>query len=197
MARRKDHTPDELKALILQSAEKIINTKGLEKLTARALALAVGYTPGTIYNLYKDMDAVVLDINFITLGRLHAFCQTRVQGMQPGFKKVKALAYAYVDFAHQNVRAWETLFAYTHKGKTRPPKPYQQRVQDLFQLIAATLQECLKMPQAEAASSARLLWSCLHGITVLMLDGRINLVGVEQPHTMIDDLLEKYLATYA
>lgn len=199
MARRKDHTAPELKALILHAGEKIMLSKGLNGLTARALARAIGYTPGTIYNFYRDMDALITDINYGTLGRLHDFCREHTATSPPDLSRVKALACAYVDFAHKNIRAWETLFAHTRKDdrKARLPKHYQERLMELFRLIEDTLQECLKIPAAQARTTARLLWACLHGITALTLDGRLNMVGVEQPHAMIDDLLRKYLADYS
>ena len=198
MARRKDHTPEDLKQLILQSAEKIIDSKGLDRLTARGLATAVGYTPGTIYNFYKDMDALILDINFATMGRLQLFCHDRIKDLPADFAKIRALAYAYVDFAHENTRAWETVFANRRKGEKKPrlPKHYQERLAEIFQLIENTLQECLKIPAKDAPKTARLLWACLHGITVLTLDGRLTMIGIDDPHHMIDDLLQKYLAGY-
>ncbi|MDX2027186.1 MAG: TetR-like C-terminal domain-containing protein [Alphaproteobacteria bacterium] len=198
MARRKDHTPKELKGLILQSARKIIDSKGLNGLTARALANAIGYTPGTIYNFYRDMDALVTDINHATLEQLYRFCNERTQGLPLDFSKVRALAYAYVDFAHDNRRAWETLFAGTRDGshKSRLPAYYRQALLNLFEFIETILRECLQIPAGEAAKMARLLWAAMHGITVLTLDGRLNLIGVGQPHEMIDDLLQRYLFQY-
>lgn len=195
MARRKDHTPEQLKTLVRSTAEKLIYKKGLHGLTARALAKEVGYTPGTIYNVYRDMDTLVTDINYETLGRLYQFCQERIRGLPKDFSKVRTLAYAYVDFAHENQRAWESIFATAYKGDKAPrlPKDYQQRILNLFEHIEITLQECLNFPPDRAHITARLLWACLHGITVLTLDGRLTLVGVEEPHEMIDDLLEKYL----
>lgn len=198
MARRKDHTPEQLQKLICDSAKNIIENKGLAGLTARSLAKKIGYTPGTIYNFYRDMDALVVDINFETLGRLYDFCQKKIENVPADFSRVKALAYAYVDFAHQNVRAWETVFATTYKGekKVRLPKYYQGRLLKLFSLIESTLRECLQMPVPEVQATARLLWASLHGITVLTLDGRLNLIGSDNPHHMIDDLLQKYLARF-
>ncbi|MGB9152644.1 MAG: TetR/AcrR family transcriptional regulator [Alphaproteobacteria bacterium] len=198
MARRKDHTPEQLKALILSAATKLIEHKGSGGLTARALATEVGYTPGTIYNVYRDMDALITDINYETLGNLYSFCQTRLERATPDFSKIRALAYAYVDFSHANIRAWETLFngSRTNTGPSRLPKAYQQRILSLFQLIEDVLVECLGLPVANAHRSARLLWACLHGITVLTIDGRLKMVGIEKPHKIIDDLLERYFSQH-
>jgi AcrR family transcriptional regulator len=197
MARRKDHTPEQLSQLIVRSAEKILHAKGTRGLTARALADAVGYAPGTIYNLFRDMDAVVTEINFNTLGRLHDLCAERTNAAPRGMYRVKALAYAYTDFARGHRRAWETMFMKDGaENKAHLPKHYHARLHALFTLIEATLQDNLALPAAEAGKIARLLWACLHGITVLSLDGRTELVGAGDAKAMIDDLLNRQLAAY-
>ncbi|MBY0428455.1 MAG: WHG domain-containing protein [Alphaproteobacteria bacterium] len=193
MARRKDHTPEALKALIRQSAQKLIVGKGLGALTARNLAKAIGYTPGTIYNFYRDMDALVTEVNYHTLDELEQNCLERIADKPKNFKMVQALAHAYVDFAHQHRHAWETLFSMSRTG-AKLPKSYEQKLAQLFGLIERVLQECLALPMQEAKRSARLLWAALHGITVLTLDGRLRLIDATPPHEMIDDLLKKYFA---
>jgi len=70
MARRKDHTREELKALILQSAWQIVEEQGLPQLTARNIGKAIGYVPGTIYNVFPSMEILQLHLNGITLQRL-------------------------------------------------------------------------------------------------------------------------------
>jgi AcrR family transcriptional regulator len=199
LARRKDHSPEELKAAIHQAAEKLIHTKGLHGLTARALAKAIGYTPGTIYNFYRDMGALVTEVNYVTLKSLHEYCVQRVKSAKPGYESLKSLAYAYIDFAHMHERAWRTLFIETNRSAkpARLSAHYQKCISDLFKLLEETLQKNLDIPANEAAHAARLLWGCLHGITSLMLDGRLSLVGVRKPYETVDDLLSKYLKEYA
>ncbi len=78
----------------------------------------------------------------------------------------------------------------------RLPTLYQERILSLFVMIEGILKECLNIPAPDAKQSARLLWACLHGIAVLTLDGRLQLVGIEKPHKIIDDLLMKYFGIY-
>lgn len=196
MGRRKDHSPEKLKSLIRDTAEKIISSKGLDKLTARSLASSIGYTPGTIYNFYRDMDELILDINYLTLGKLLNFCRDRTKDLSPDFMKVKALAYAYIEFANNNTRAWETLFSRdtSKKKKLRLPKHYQERLIEVFDYLEVTLKDSIKISNKEAAQSARILWACLHGISVLNLDGQLSIIGIEDPYKIIDELLYKYFA---
>ena len=59
MARRSDHSRDELKALILDCAREIAEEEGLRGLTARRIATEIGYAPGTIYNLFSNLDDLI------------------------------------------------------------------------------------------------------------------------------------------
>ncbi len=203
MARRKDHSPAELKQRIHAAAKKLIESKGLAGLTARALATRIGYTPGTIYNVYRDMDALITDVNYTTLQELYQFSLSRLEQADPGYASVRALADAYIDFAHMHERAWRTLFIETNRsaGNTKLPVHYRKCLSDLFEIIENTLKNNMNMSSFDAAQAARLLWAALHGVTFLMLDGRLNLIGISDPHDMVDDLLRKYLgisgATYA
>ena len=196
MARRQDHTTEQLRLLICAAAEKVISTNGLAALTARRLAQDIGYAPGTIYNFYADMDALVAAVNELTLQRLYAHCQDRVQRSRAGFPRVRRLAHAYLDFARSHEPTWRALFVATGTKSSNIPPAYQSRVEALFQLIEQTLRESLAMPKHEAARAGRLLWACLHGITALELDGRLALIGAGSGHELADDLLRKYLAPY-
>jgi AcrR family transcriptional regulator len=198
MARRKDHSPEALKLLIRSAAEKIIKNKGLSALTARSLAEEIGYTPGTIYNFYKDMDALITDINFVSLGHLSDLCRARMDSAKAGVSRVKAITYAYVDFVFENTHAWEMLFALTRRGtkKASMPKAYQERLYALFAMIEESLASALAVPPAEAKSASRLLWASVHGIMILTQNGRLSLVGVADPRAMVDDFLKMFLSAY-
>lgn len=197
MARRKDHPPEQLREMILSAAQNIIKSKGLKSLTTRNLANEVGYVPGTIYNFYRDMDALISEVNYVTLGRLEQACRDSIKDKQSNLSKIRVLAYAYVDFAHENAPCWEAIFIRSNKvtKSSDLPKPYQQRILGLFQMIEDVLRECLDISKTEARRSSRLLWACLHGIAVLTLDGRLQLVGIENHHKIIDDLLGKYFSS--
>ncbi|MGB4101550.1 MAG: WHG domain-containing protein [Alphaproteobacteria bacterium] len=194
MARRQEHTPEELRAMICGAAEKIVAVHGLPALTARRLAQAIGYAPGTIYNIYTDMNALIMAVNTATLQRLHDHCLEMLRGTRPGFARVRRLAHAYIDFARVHELSWRALFITGAAGQL--PESYRQIQTALFQMIESTLRESLLIPRVEAAEAARLLWASLHGITVLELDGRLALVGAPAGDVMADDLLRKYLAKH-
>ncbi len=70
MGRRSSHTPEELRELIIQAATDLIEHGGLTGLSAREIARKIGYSPGTLYNVFADIDDLILTIEYRLLERL-------------------------------------------------------------------------------------------------------------------------------
>ncbi|URZ17463.1 TetR/AcrR family transcriptional regulator [Clostridium felsineum] len=56
---RKEREKDELKRLIIDTANEIILKEGLEKLSIRKIAAQIEYSPAIIYHYFKDKDEIV------------------------------------------------------------------------------------------------------------------------------------------
>lgn len=190
MARRKDHTSQELRDLLLTAAQQIIIKDGVSTLTARALAAKVGYAAGTIYNIFPDMEAVVLAVHGQTLGGLQRKLEEQVARVPVGVQRIHALAHAYCRYAADNPQLWLAVFASPRRGVL--PRWYQRQLQALFRFIERHLRQCLGQGVAESRRTARLLWACLHGITLLMLDGRLHIIGRSEATAMVEALLRPY-----
>src|SRR5688572_6284247 len=63
----------QLKDSLLRAAERAIETHGLEGVRARDLAREAGCAVGAIYNVFEDLDSLVLQVNLRTLASLEAF----------------------------------------------------------------------------------------------------------------------------
>ena len=70
MGRRSTHTPQQLRELILDAAQDIIQDQGLAGLSAREIARRIEYSPGTIYNMFENLDDVVLHVEARVLDAL-------------------------------------------------------------------------------------------------------------------------------
>jgi AcrR family transcriptional regulator len=195
MARRKDHTRKELKGLILEQAQKIIFSKGLEKLTARNLAQAIGYAPGTIYNVFRDLDTIILSVNLQTLIQLEEACRKNLSANDKSEKAAWILAHSYVDFAQAHRQAWSALFSYQYPANRKLPDWYTQQVERLFQLIADTVQENYGLSKEQSNLSARVLWGSLHGLCSLTVHGKLeSLTGISL-QDQVDFLLGRFFTS--
>lgn len=66
VSERRQRNKDELKALIIENACRIINTEGIENLTMRKIATMIDYTPTTIYKYFKNKEELLSAIVFET-----------------------------------------------------------------------------------------------------------------------------------
>ncbi len=180
MARRSDHTRDELKALILKTSSSIIEKEGFSALTARRIAKDIGYTPGTIYNLFDSMADLCLEINGITLDRLYETLSSEKcrSPKKTPVQNMKKMAQMYKEFSEENHAHWLMLFTYAlPEGKELPPW-YQEKIVRLFEPLENLLIPYYSVKQTKRRKmAARTLWASVHGIFFLEETGKISLVS--------------------
>src|SRR5262245_26890451 len=112
MARRADHTREELHDMALTAAEKITEKHGLSGLTARRVAKRIGYSTGTLYNLFDSFDDLVISMNGRTLDALYEFVLIEDAGADVE-TTLKTYAYRYIRFTTERSNLWSVVFA-TH-----------------------------------------------------------------------------------
>ncbi|MBF0446904.1 MAG: TetR/AcrR family transcriptional regulator [Magnetococcales bacterium] len=165
MARRTDHSRDELIDLVLNHSQQIIEQKGVAALTARSIAAAIGYSPGTLYNLFNNIDEIILHLNGRTLADLHRSIAKAIQG-RSGRAQLDHLISAYLDFSKTAETRWALLTQH-HPPRDEPlPDWYQEQVEQLLEQLASILR--LLLPgcgNTEIKHSAGVLWCGLNGIS--------------------------------
>ncbi|MEM9289303.1 MAG: TetR/AcrR family transcriptional regulator, partial [Pseudomonadota bacterium] len=62
MARRSDHSREEIAALAIASAKKLISENGIEEASIRKVAGDIGYSPGTLYNVFEDFYEIIIAV---------------------------------------------------------------------------------------------------------------------------------------
>jgi len=194
MGRRSTHTPDQLRQLILDAAQSIIETNGLAGLSAREIARRISYSPGTIYNMFQNLDDVVLHIEARVLDALDSRLAAALEDGAPE-EKVSRLAEAYLAFTNEHPRLWNLLFEHYMPTDAQVPGWYQQKLELLMSRVEAAMGP-LFPPGAEAdrQRSARVLWAGVHGITSLATANKLSNVTSEAANLLVRDLIRNYLA---
>ncbi|QKT04534.1 TetR/AcrR family transcriptional regulator [Ectothiorhodospiraceae bacterium 2226] len=195
MARRSDHTRDEIKAMALAAAKGIVADHGYRALTTRKVAAAIGYTVGSLYLVFDNLDDLVLHINADTLDALdQALQQVDAREGDPA-ARLLALARAYAQFARRNASLWRLVFE--HPLPTPRPAWFQVKVERMFAVVERLLRDiCPDRPAEELAAAARALWSGVHGVTVLAMTERLDTPDAPAAHELIDSLVTNYLRGY-
>ena len=194
MGRRSVHTPEELRDLILKAATELIEQGGLAALSAREVARAIGYSPGTLYNVFENLDDVVLTIEARLLDQLSARLAEATAGAEPR-DRIGRIAHAYLRFTHQNPKLWNLLFEHHLPSDRQVPGWYQTKLEGLLtQLEEALAARMEGFAAADIKRAARVLWAGVHGITSLSTADKLGTITTDSAAPLVEDLLQTYLA---
>jgi AcrR family transcriptional regulator len=197
MGRRSSHTPQQLRALVLDAAQQIIEVQGLAGLSAREIARRIGYSPGTIYNIFANLDDVVLNVEARVLDALDRRL-AEVHEADTGDQPMISLARAYLAFTQERPRLWNLLFEHHMPPGAELPPWYRQKLEGLMARVERAIAPCFPSgDEAERQRAARALWSGVHGITSLSTADKLSVVTTESAGRLIDDLVGTYLAGLA
>lgn len=197
MARRSDHSRDELYELVLAAARRIVENEGLRGLTARNVAVAVGYSPGTLYNLFENLDDLIVHLNGRTLDHLGQRLAALELSGEPE-ADVLALLDCYLAFETENQHLWNVLFE--HKGPAGAVLSdwYIAKVGRVLGVLEDALSPLFRGDAGDGKRlAARTLWASLHGITSLSQSEKLEVITRETPRRMAQHLAVHYVAGLA
>lgn len=188
MARPRHYDHDELRTATIGAARKLLEEGGPAALTARALARAVGTTPGTIYNLFDNMNAVLHEVNRRTFTELAQM----IDDAPPSAPRERLLTLAdgYVDFMLQRRVVWRGLFEGPRQTDSFP-EWYTTLIDGLIDRIAAPI--ALLQPQTPARLLAEQLFLSVHGVVALAAIERLDLITTQDPHSLARSAVEQML----
>jgi AcrR family transcriptional regulator len=194
---------------ILAEARRIVTEQGRDQLSMRAIARALGYSPGALYEYFRDKEAILHALYFDGVGGLNDHITRVVATLPPGIdprERIRVLGRAYRTFALDHAELYRLVFG----GIPRPPRPPSaEAADDLrggFAVLVQAIQQgidagvLVDVPPDELGVSC---WASVHGFVSLELSG--HLTGGNAPRTLPaspeegrrrrDDLFEQLFQT--
>ena len=172
----------ELGEALIRAAEKTIRGKGLHALKARDLAKDVGCALGAIYNVFPDLNALILEVNARTLvifgsGFERASAATSdptIGELHPAVGRLVQLATTYLDIVASNKQRWRALFEHRIGGAGRLPQWYRDAQKPLFLLVEEPLRDLRpELDDEQRMVLARSVFAAVHGVVSLGLDEKL------------------------
>jgi AcrR family transcriptional regulator len=163
----------ELKELMITAAEEILEAEGLKGLQARAITARVGCAIGSLYNVFGDINELILIANsrtLIHLGKLLGEAKDHAKNGTPE-DQLLALAFGYLDFAARHTRRWKAVFEHVLAEEKTVPTWYREGQKPLLANIASVLPDWMTLDGKSLM--AQTLFSAAHGIVVLALDRKL------------------------
>jgi AcrR family transcriptional regulator len=179
MARRNEHDRETIRAMALDAAERIIATEGNAGFSARKVAKAIGYTVGTLYLVFENLDDLIMQVNGRTLDALRLKLEETIMCAEKNPRAlILAQGRAYIAYAEAEEPRWSMLFVSVARRDGNVPDWYQEKMNALFRPLENSLQQ-LGMDADNSAVMARGLWSNCHGICYLHLYKIVGLMDTD------------------
>lgn len=186
---------DRQREALIDAAERVIGESGLSGLKARELAKEIGCSLGAIYNLVVDIDELILRVGSRTLARLDVVL-SEAEGVavpdcpEKAVEQLVAIGLAYCRFARSNLHLWRTLFEHRIAKGSKLPDWAASEQMNLFRHIALPLAALMpKAGEETIAMFTRTMFSAVHGVVTLGLDGKLVAVPARELERQIDALV--------
>lgn len=176
MGRRSDHTRAELEAMILSEGHRLMAEVGYARFSAREVAKRIGYSIGTIYNVFGNHNRLVMAINSLTFSLWAASVRAQLDANPPD--RIAVLVGSYFAFAAGNPNLWMAIYDHRIPADEQLPERYRAQRGELTGIVEEEIRQVLPPERADrAAPLARSLVATVHGHCMFALTGTFALLG--------------------
>jgi len=193
MARRSDHTRDEIKEMAINAGIEAIEEEGFHDFSIRKVAKRIGYTAGTLYNVFENYNDLLFHINGSTLDKITGLVQENLSEDLNDLEALKSIGNTYLDYAINNRNLWIALVEYQRPERMEIPEWYQKKVEDAFAISIKHILPFADNNLEKAIDVSRILWGGVHGVCLLGLTRRIGELSDEKVKFKVDNLIENYI----
>lgn len=197
MARRNDHTREELQSMAIDATRTLIAQQGIEGVSARKVAQQIGYTVGTLYQSFENINDLVLHANAFTLSEMLAELEVSYATGRDPMQRMVKLAEAYLHFAETHQHQWAAVFRHSLPEGYVMPDWYQARIDALFSLIETGIRALSpKRSRQSIQGASRTLWSGVHGICILHTGDKLFSDNIASARSLMQSLVKHYLSSW-
>lgn len=190
MGRRNDHSREELRTMAVAAASDIVAAEGLRGLTTRKVAARLGYSPGSLYVIFRNLDDLILHTNAHTLEELRTELGPVASTATTPAATLRALAHGYLEFARNHTNRWLAIFEHRFPEDGDVPDWYRDDIASVMGLVRRPVAQLRGVTDPAAIDlETTAVWGAVHGVVVLGVDAKLDAGGARAPKAVLDTLL--------
>ncbi len=194
MARRSEHSQEEIKEMVLKAAETIVIENGFAELKVRRVAMDIGYTVGSVYMVFDNMADLIMHVKGRTLDDMAQHLKQVINDDNTAEQTLEFLATMYLAYASENYNRWHMIFEHQLAEDEVVPEWYQEKVDHIFCLVESQfLKLSISDNEEQAKQAAHALWCGVHGICTLFLTGKLDLLRVNNIENTVLLLVKTFI----
>jgi len=181
-----------LRAALLERAERTVRERGVQALSLRELARDAGVSHGAPRRHFPDREALLDAVAESSFERLARELDAAVAGAGPGAEaRLHALAHAYVGFATRDAALLELMFATKHRGGAEEVRAEAERSLAIALAVVASAQDAGELVSGEAEQITQFVFATLHGLATMANGGMLGDVDLA---ALVTDAIEQLLS---
>ena len=181
MGRRADHGREELEELILSAGHQLMAESGYGRFSAREVAKRIGYSVGTVMNVFGNVDLLVMAINSRTFHLWAIWLEARLD-RAADHERINVLVSGYFEFASSHRNLWTAIYEHRPPENTPMTEDLVSARVALINIIAREVAAVLPTKTLiEATRITRSLIATVHGHCAFALGGTFALMGESDP----------------
>ena len=186
---------DNIGEKLVSKGRELITEKGASFLTARKLSEASGYSVGTIYNQFGNMDNFVVIQNYLTLEALYNRL-AKLQTSGTPYQRLNLYVKEFVNFVIENRNLWFLVHNFhLHNNNRHFSKLYLKRVVQITKLLEGAFKNMFpEIEVPERTLSIQVLWLSLFSLSSFVTTDALDSFSKINKHTLCELLLNTYLA---
>jgi AcrR family transcriptional regulator len=186
-AARRERGRQEMRLAIIDEARRLVDAAGLDAVTIRAIARALGYSPGALYEYFDSKEAILQALYFDGTDGLGAHMERTMAALPADVSvidAITALGHSYRAFALEHAELYRLIFGGLCELPSPPPSSDPEKSSGGFGILLRVARRGVEdgtfepLPPPVIAVSA---WSAVHGFVSLELSGHVN--GGDGPGT--------------
>jgi len=181
---RKERERDAVKDLILSAAREIFLAEGYENTSIRKIASKIEYSPGIIYNHFKDKNDLLLALHDKAFECKIEALFLSVQNMTDPLERLKATGRGYIQYGIDNPQDYELMFILSCTMEALAVKEeFWQDGAMAINMLKQNIVECMDAgyfrKDINPDEISLILWSQVHGLVSLHNKERLNIYAME------------------
>ena len=166
--------------MIVDEGHRQMDEVGFARFSAREVAKRIGYSIGTLYNVFGSYDRLILAINARTVALWTRHLRDALES--GGDDRIDALVRGYFTFAVAHPKSWSAVYDHRLPAGAEMPDWYATALRTLTDIVDAEVTRMLPaLSQDQAAALGRSLLAVVHGHCALAINGTLERIGVFDP----------------
>jgi AcrR family transcriptional regulator len=170
----------DLRRALIDAALQLIAEQGVSGLTLREVAQRVGVSRMAPYRHFEDKSTLLAAVAQEGFRALRTYLNSASDRADPKpLERLQGIGVAYVRYAVANPAHYRVMFGSFFGDQQTYPELYGEAT-DCFGVLVQTVVECQQLGcirSGEPKEVAQVLWSLVHGLSMLLIDGQLPAMG--------------------